>query len=289
MKRLLACVTLLFTTAVFAQQSPEAWREWNRPVEPFRIAGNLFYVGASDVTSFLIATPNGHILLDGGMPETAPLIAANIQKLGYELKDVRYIVNSHAHADHAGGIAELQRLTGARVLASARDIPLLARGGLDDPQFGNQYPFPRVYANGIIEDGERVRVGRSELVAHLTPGHTPGCTTWTTTIREQKRDLKVIFLCSMSVPSEYRLIDNPQYPNAISDYQRTFAFLRSQRPDIPLASHGVLFNLTEKIQQLRSGANKSPFIDPEGYDARIKLMETRFEEARKRQESATTK
>lgn len=286
MKRLLSCVALFLFAAVASAQSPAHWHEWNKPVEPFRIAGNLFYVGASDVTSYLIATPKGHILLDGGMPESAEQIAANIQKLGYRLRDVRYIVNSHAHADHAGGIAELQRLTGARVLASARDIPLLARGGLDDPQFGNQYPFPRVYADGIIEDGERVRVGGSEIVAHLTPGHTPGCTTWTMTVREQKRDLDVVFLCSMSVPSEYRLYGNPQYPNAVSDYQRTFAFLRSIRPDIPLASHGQLFELTEKIAKLRSGAKTSPFIDPAGYEARVATMEARFEEARKRQESA---
>src|SRR6185503_14158379 len=149
----------------------------NDPVEPFRIVGNVHYVGASDVTSFLITTPQGHILIDGGFAETAPMIVANIRKLGFDPRDVRLILNSHAHLDHAGGIAELRRVTGAKFLASAPDAAQLARGGTDDPQFGNRFPFPPAPPDRLVRDGERVTLGGTTLTAHITPGHTRGCTT----------------------------------------------------------------------------------------------------------------
>jgi metallo-beta-lactamase class B len=274
----IALASLFLATVSFAQSDPEA-RSWNEPVEPFRIVGNLYYVGASDITSYLFATPEGHIVIDGGFEETAPQIRANIEKLGFKLRDVRILLNSHGHFDHAAGLAELKSATGARFLASAREIPLLARGGLDDPQFGNRFPFPRIYADGIVRDGQRVTVGGTSLVAHLTPGHTPGCTSWTTEIRDRGRTHRVILMCSSSVPESYRLIDNPRHPDAVADYRSHFAFLRSQRPDIPLGSHGRFFDLKGKIEKMRAGASINPFIDPEGYAQHIAASEKRFEEA----------
>lgn len=266
---------LLFSLSVLAQSDPVS-RSWNEPVEPFRIAGNLYYVGATDIAAYLFATPAGHILIDGGFVETAPQIQRNVEKLGFRVSDIRILLNSHAHYDHAGGLAELKRVTGARFLATAREIPLLARGGLDDPQFDNRFPFPPVYADAILRDGQHVRLGGTDLVAHLTAGHTPGCTTWTTTLREGKRSLDVVLLCSPSVPSQYKLVGNPRYPDAIADYRAQFAFLRSLQPDIFLGSHGGFFELSEKRKALRPGA-KNPFIDPDGYKRLVEFWEKRFE------------
>jgi metallo-beta-lactamase class B len=251
---------------LFAQSDP-GFREMNQPVEPFRIAGNLYYVGANDVTSFLITTPEGHILLDGGFVETVPMIVANVAKLGFRIQDVKVLLNSHAHTDHAGGLAELKRITGATFYASRADIPLLARGGLDDPQFGDRFPYPRIYADRIIEHGSRVRLGGVTMTAHLTPGHTPGTTTWTTRIGEHE----VIFVGSVSVPASYRIRDNPRQPDAIAEYRRTFQILKSLTPDIFLGSHGQFFGLEEK----RKG--EQSFVDREGYRTYIERGESRFE------------
>jgi len=264
---------LLLSSGLFAQNDPVS-RSWNQPVEPFRIAGNLYYVGASDITSYLITTPKGHIVLDGGFVETAPMILANIRKLGFEPKDVRILLNSHAHLDHAGGLAELKRVTGAALYASRGDIPLLARGGLDDPQFGNKYPFPPVWADRIVEDGARVALGGTTLTARITAGHTPGCTTWTTRIG--KRD--VVLVCSPTAPSEYRLTSNPRYPNAVEDYRRQFRTLKSLGCDIFLGSHGAFFGLAEII------AGKKSVAGCDAYHAFVEGIERRFEERVRRGE-----
>jgi metallo-beta-lactamase class B len=270
---------LVLNSASTAAQDDPVSRASNQPVEPFRIAGSIYYVGASDVTSFLVTTPQGHILIDGGFKETAPQIEANIQKLGFRVSDVRILLSSHAHFDHAGGLAELKGATGARFLASKGDQPLLARGGRGDPQFGDRFLFAPIHADGIVRENTRVGLGGFTLVAHITAGHTPGCTTWTTTIREGQRDLDVVFLCSATVPPEYRLVGNNGYPTIVRDYRDGFRLLKTLRPDIYLGSHGSFFGLEEKRKLLRAGAPQNPFIDPDGYQRFIALMETRFEAA----------
>src|SRR5688572_26165391 len=199
MNRKRALLLLLFAPAVAMAQNDPTSRSWNQPVEPFRIVANLYYVGASDVTSYLLTTEQGHILIDGGFAETAPQIQANVEKLGFRLRDVRILLSSHGHYDHVGGLAELRRVTGGRFLASAREIPLLARGGLDDPQFGNRFSYTPLYPDGIVRDGGRIRLGGTELVAHVTAGHTPGCTSWTTTLPNGREKVDVVFLCSPTV------------------------------------------------------------------------------------------
>lgn len=266
MRRLMLAL-LLLANAAFAQKDPVS-RSWNQPVEPFRIAGNLYYVGATDITSYLIATPKGHIVIDGGFEETAPMILANIARLGFRVKDVRILLSSHAHYDHAGGLAELKRITGARFYSSRGDLPQHARGGLDDPQFGNRFPYPPITADRILEDGERISLGGTTLTAHITPGHTPGCTTWT--MRVGRRN--VVFVGSPSVPSEYRLTNNPRYPNAIADYRAQFARLKTLGCDVFLASHGNFFGLSEII------AGKKSFAGCDAYHAFVEAAEGRFEE-----------
>lgn len=273
--RRLICI-LLFATTAFCQKDPVS-RSWNQPVAPFRIAGNLWYVGASDITSFLITTPEGHVLLDGGFEETAPMIRANIERLGFRVSDVRFLLSSHAHYDHAGGLAELKRVTGAEFVSSRGDVAQHARGGLDDPQFGDRYPYPPILADRLIEDGETITLGGVALTAHITAGHTRGCTTWTTTV-DTKR---VAFLCSPTVPSPYKLAGNRAYPNVAEDYRRHFDTLRTLQPDIFLAAHGNFFDLPEKI------VSRS-FVDPDGYRTFVAEAEARFEKLLAEQIAART-
>lgn len=272
---------ILLATHAFAQSDPVS-RSWNQPVEPFRIAGNLYYVGASDIASYLVTTPKGHIVIDGGFVETAPMIVANIGKLGFNVEDVRILLSTHAHYDHAGGLAELKRITGATFYASREDIPQLARGGLDDPQFGNRFPFPPVWADRILRDGQKVSLGGTTLVARITAGHTRGCTSWL--LRAGGHD--VVILGSPSVPTDYRLHDNRAYPDVIADYRRQFALLKSLKPDIFLASHGNFFDLQKKMAALGSGAT-NPFVDREGYYKFVTDAEVRFEDRVRNEGSGT--
>lgn len=263
-----------FSTLSLAQLS-ENDRSWNQPVEPFKIAGNIYYVGANEVTSYLIATPKGHILLDSGFKETVPLIRANIAKLGFKLEDVKFLINSQAHYDHAAGLADLKALTGAKLLASVEDAKLLARGGNDDPNFGDRFPFDQVIADKTFKDGWKLRLGGSTMTANITAGHTPGCTTWTMTVDDDGKPLNAIFVCSTSAPG-YTLVNNSKYPNISKDFENTFKRMRTFKVDIFLSAHGSQFDLTRKIASFRNGGGTNPFVDPAGYRAYVEQTEKAF-------------
>jgi metallo-beta-lactamase class B len=233
-----------------AQRGPDERTAWNRPFAPFHVVGNIHYVGAAGVSAFLIVTPDGSILLDGGLPETAKPIADNITKLGSRLRDVKYLLNSHAHFDHAGGLAELKRMTGASLIASTGDAPALKAGAPD---------MPAVVVDRIVGDGEAVRLGDATLTAHETPGHTKGCTTWTMTTTEGGRVYRVVFYCSTSVVD--RLVDNAGYPQIVGDYERTFAALRTLTADVFLANHPDFFEMEAKRKRINA-EGPNPFIDP---------------------------
>lgn len=266
MRKLHPLVTLLLLfPALAGAQSTETERSWNQPVEPFKIAGNLYYVGASDITAFLVATPEGHILLDGGFPETAPLIRESVKKLGFKLEDVKILLNSHAHFDHAGGLAELKKTTGAKLFASEADAPVLASGGKSDPVLGDSNSFPAVQADRLLKDGDTVSLGGSTMTARLTPGHTRGCTTWTMKLEDGGKRHDAVFVCSTTVLPNVKLTGTPTYPGINEDFAGTFRTLRSLPCDIFLAAHGQFFSLKEKIERLRKGEGINPFVDPEGY------------------------
>src|SRR5215831_4170076 len=184
-------VGVLLSSYSFGQADP-TWRSWNQPVEPVRIVGNIYYVGASDVASYLITTPQGHILLDGGFPETAPLIRDNIRKLGFKPEDVKFLLSSHAHSDHAGGLAQLKQWTGAQFVVSREDGAQMARGGHGDFAWGDKFTFPPLQPDRIVADGDTVSIGDAVMTAHLTPGHTKGCTTWTTNVEENGHRYHVV-------------------------------------------------------------------------------------------------
>src|SRR5687767_10010755 len=199
----------MFAATLMAQQTLDERAAWNRPFQPFHLVGNIYYVGATGVSAFLIVTSAGSILIDGGLPETAPLISRNVAELGFRLSDVRYLLNSHAHFDHAGGLAELKRSSGATMVASSGDAPALQTGGPD---------MPAVVVDRVIGDGEMLRLGDTNLTAHITPGHTKGCTTWTMETTENSRAYRVVFYCSTSIVD--RLVGNGQYPQIAADYGR---------------------------------------------------------------------
>ena len=233
-------------------QADATSREWNKPVAPFRIAGNLYYVGAVEITSYLITTPQGHFLLDGGFVETAPQIERNVEQLGFKLSDVKYLLNSHAHCDHAGGLAELKIVTGAKFIASAGDADMLRKGGHGDFRFGDTLVFPPIEPDKIIRDGESLQIGDQVMVAHVTPGHTRGNTTWTTKIRDGARTYDVVFVGSQS-SLDYKFVGQESYPGIAGNFEKSFAVLESLPCDIFLASHGWFFDFVEKHKRLMAG------------------------------------
>lgn len=277
------CLLLCFPypTSTFGQ-ADEVSRSWNQPVKPYRVIGNIYYVGASEVTSFLIVTPKGHILLDSGFFETVPQIKQNVVQLGFRLEDIKILINSHAHYDHAGGLALLKELTGARLMASQADAKLLARGGRGDFHFGDRLSYPPVKADRILSNDDMIELGGVTMIAHLTPGHTKGCTTWTMKVKEGLQQYDVVFLGSTTVPG-YKLVNNAQYPAIAADYDLTFRVLNSLPCDVFLASHGSFYSMLEKRKVLAQGGKRNPFIDEPGYRRFIRQTEKAFRVELRRQ------
>jgi metallo-beta-lactamase class B len=239
----------------------------NDPVEPFKIGEGLYYVGASDITSFLFVTRAGMILLDGGYDTTAPQILANIRKLGFDPKQVKILISSHGHLDHAGGFAELKRATGAPLYASEADGALMARGGKGDFGLKDNAPYPPVTPDRTVHDGEKVSLGGWTLTAHLTPGHTRGCTTWTFPVTVAGKVRQGLALCSNSILPMYRLdAAHESYPGIAADYEKSYATWRKLPCEVFIASHGIFFGLTAKRAALEAG-NPAAFVDPAGCKA----------------------
>ncbi|HQZ97175.1 MAG TPA: subclass B3 metallo-beta-lactamase [Pyrinomonadaceae bacterium] len=249
--------------SIFAQKSEDDRRS-NMPVEPFRIIGNVYYVGASEVTSFLIVTPKGHILVDAGFPQTAPQIIKNIRTLGFKPEEIRLMVNTQAHFDHAGGFAELKRLSGAKMIASPLDKVMIEDGGKNDFTWGDELSYEPIKVDRVIQNREKISLGGATLTAIFTPGHTKGCTAWEYTVTEKGRKYKVLFWGSASSPG-YKFFGNKNYPDIVADYEKTFAVMKTLKPDVFLASHGSFFDLFEKAEKIRARREPNPFIDSDEF------------------------
>ncbi|MEP6905842.1 MAG: subclass B3 metallo-beta-lactamase [Gemmatimonadales bacterium] len=245
-----------------AQTNPE----WTEPFPPFRVAGNLYYVGSKDLAIYLVATAKGHILINSGLVTSVPLIRASIEKLGFNFSDIKILLISHAHWDHDGGSAEIKALTGATYAVMDADVPVVESGGRSDFQYGNTPAslYPRTKVDRVLHDHEQVKLGQATLVAHLTPGHTKGCTTWTMKVREAGKIQDVVIVGSPNVNEGYKLVSNSSYPQIASDYERTFRVLKSLPVDIFLGAHGGYFDLQAKYALLKTGT-ANPFVDPAGY------------------------
>jgi len=262
---------VLGATALLAQGN----HDWHREFTAFKIAGNIYYVGTADLASYLIATPQGHILINTDFKEDVPLIKKSVEQLGFAYKDIKVILISHAHGDHDEGTGLVRSETGAKLMVMDADVP---------SEESSASGRPGAHVDRVLHDGDTVELGGSKLVARLTPGHTKGCTTWTMEVQEGGRTLNVVIIGSPNVNAGYVLVGNKNYPQIADDYVKTFATLKSLPCDVFLGAHGAYFGLKAKYAKL-NGQAASPFIDPEGYKAYVAERNETFQKewARQRQ------
>jgi len=280
-------IALIFTIACGARLAAQYPPEWLRPFPPFRIAGNLYYVGSGDLASYLVATPQGLVLINSSLEASVPLIRKSVEDLGFHFSDIRILLISHAHNDHCAGSAQIIKLSGAKYYVMDGDVPVVESGGKTDFQYGAEafMRYPPVHVDRILHDGSEVRLGGTVLTAHLTPGHTQGTTTWTIDENEGGRLLHVVIVGSPNVNDGYKLVDNEAYPQIAADYRRGFAVLEKLPCDIFLGAHGGYFGLTEKYARWKAGDHDA-FIDAAGYKAYITDREKAFEAELERQSAS---
>ena len=275
--RLSLLLVAVAVSAVVGTPGAQSGSDWTRPFPPFAIAKNLYYVGSEGLASYLVTTPNGHVLINSNLVESVPLIRASVEKLGFRFTDITILLISHAHWDHNAGSAAIKALTGARYMVMDEDVRAVESGGKSDFQYANDAAthYPPTNVDRALRDGDSVELGGVVLVAHLTPGHTKGCTTWSLKVQEGERTYTAVIVGSPNVNPGYRLVKNAEYPQITADYERTFRVLKSLPADIFLGAHGSYFDLKAKYARLKQGA-ASPFIDPQGYQAYVADRERAF-------------
>ncbi len=249
----------------------------NTAFPPHKIADNLYYVGTAELSSYLVTTGQGNILINPSFEDSVPLIQASVEKLGFKFGDTKILLISHAHDDHAAGCARVKQLTGAKLMVMDADVAEVESGGKGDFQYVNSR-WPVVKVDRVLHDGDQVKLGAAVLTAHLTPGHTKGCTTWTM----RTGGYNVVIVGSPNVNAGYKLVNNALYPNIASDFERTFRVLKSLPCDIFLGAHGNYYGMAAKYEKLKAGG-VNPFVDPAGYRAYIENRERAFRDEWKRQ------
>jgi metallo-beta-lactamase class B len=254
--------------------------KWDEPADPVKIVGPLYYVGTRGLSAWLITTPEGHIVLNSGMPGSGPMIEASIRKLGLQPEDIEILLTGHAHVDHVGGHAFLQKLPGARVAMMAEEVALLESGGKLDFRYGGipAFAFEPVQVGQVLHDGDAIRLGGVTLTARRTPGHTRGSSTYVMEVTEAGKTYTVVFPDGTSVNPGYRLVKDPSYPGIADDYRRTFEVLESLRPDIWLTPHPEVFAFEAKrARAAREGV--AAWVDPDGYRKFVAAARAKFEAA----------
>jgi metallo-beta-lactamase class B len=261
--------------------------DWTTPMPPFRIAGNLHYVGSRDLASYLITTPRGHILINSNLVSSPPQIRASVEKLGFHWKEVKILLISHAHYDHCAGSAQILRETGAKYMVMDGDVPVVESGGKTDFLFGKrtEFLYPPAKVSRILHDGETVTLGDTTLTAHKTPGHTKGCTTWTTILKDGGKSYNAVIVGSPNINPGQNLINDPNYSRMASDYTQQFQTLKSLPCDIFLGAHGGYFDLLGKFARKQSG-DSNAFIDPAGYQSYVAERQQAFESELAKQRQA---
>jgi metallo-beta-lactamase class B len=257
---------------------------WNTPTEPFRMLGNIHYVGTNGLAIYLITSPQGHILIDTALPDATPQIKSSIEKLGFKVADIKYMLNTHAHFDHTGGFAELKKETGAQMIAGAGDRPLLEGGYYPGEEQAAELRFPPVKVDRTVSDGDTVTLGDITMTARATPGHSPGCTTWTMNVREGNTDHTAIFFCSATVALN-RLVGNPTHPGIVDDYRKTFDRVRDIKGDVFLAPHPEMYDMQGKRARMGQGA-PNPFVNAQDFPAYMETLKKDFEVNLARQTAA---
>jgi metallo-beta-lactamase class B len=244
--------------------------------EPFPahcVAGNVYYVGSKALATYLIATPEGHILINSSFEETVPLIRVAVESLGFKMRDVKILLASHAHSDHVAGHALLKEMTGAQAFVMRGDEKVIESGGEGQYLYTTSRWKP-CQVDRVLEDGDEVKLGGVTLIARRTPGHTRGCTTWTWKVNDGEKVRDVVVIGSPNVNPGYRLADNKEYPEIADDFAKTFAVLKSLPCDLFLGAHGDYYGMLAKHARL--GKETNPFIDPDGYRAYVDLKEKAF-------------
>lgn len=263
---------LACAAGVFAQDPT-----WTEPFPPHRIVGNLYYVGSRGLAAYLVATPQGHILINSNLDENVAQIKASIEKLGFKFSDVKILLISHAHWDHCAGSFRIKELTGAKYMVMDADVTDIEAGGANNFHYGRDRStlYKAVKVDRVLHDGDEVKAGNSVLKAHLTPGHTKGCTTWTTKVSDGGKTYDVVIVGSPNVNPGYKLVGNSLYPQIAGDYERTFRVLKALACDIFLGAHGSYYGLEQKYPRLKNGG-ANPFIDPSGYKVYVSEREAAF-------------
>jgi metallo-beta-lactamase class B len=285
--QIVSCVLILVLASsgsVFTQANPD----WTEPFPPFHIAGNLYYVGSKGLANYLVTTPQGNILINSDLEANVPMIEASIEKLGFKFQDTKILLISHAHWDHDAGSAKIKEMTGASYMVMDADVPVVESGGKIDFQYGKSpsFLYPPTKVDRVLHDGDEVRLGDAVLVAHLTPGHTKGCTTWAMKVTEGGKTYNVVIIGSPNVNPGYKLIHNNNYPQIVEDYERMWGVLKALPCDIFLGAHGGYFGLEEKYPLMKAGS-ANPFIDPSGYKDFVAQKEQDFRTELAKQTLAT--
>ncbi|TQF35139.1 beta-lactamase [Bradyrhizobium sp. UNPF46] len=266
MRRLTAalCALTLLSTGTQAQTIKDflaaAMQKWTAPFEPFQLIGNIYYVGTEGIAVYVIKTSQGLILMDTAMPQSTGMIKDNIAKLGFKVADIKIVLNSHAHLDHTGGFAEIKKETGAQLVAGERDKPLLEGGYYPGDEKNEDLTFPPVKVDRVVKEGDKVTLGDTTLIAHATPGHSPGCTSWEMTVKDGDQSREVLFFCSGTVALN-RLVGQPTYPGIIDDYRSTYAKVKAMKIDVLLGPHPEVYGMQAKRAQMKDGA-PNPFVKP---------------------------
>ncbi|MBI3864163.1 MAG: subclass B3 metallo-beta-lactamase [Planctomycetia bacterium] len=266
---MLSLSALSLTMALVGQLPPDS------AFPGHKIAGNTYYVGSKALASYLITTPEGHILINSSFEETVPLIRASVESLGFKMQDVKILLASHAHSDHVAGHAAMKELTGAKVYVMKGDDTVIESGGVGQYMYTDSR-WPPCKVDKVLADKDEVKLGGTTLVARRTPGHTRGCTTWTWRVADGGKTYDVVVIGSPNVNPGYRLVDNKDYPEIADDFASTFKILKSLPCDVFLGAHGDYYGMLAKYDQLKP-AGKNPFIDPDGYRDYVELKEKAFQ------------
>ena len=280
MKKIILFVVMILLLPTLCFAYPK-----QNPFPPFRIIGNLYYVGTDDLASYLIVTPKGNILINSNLEADVPMIKASIEKLGFKFSDTKILLVSHAHLDHAAGSQLIKKQTHANYMVMDADVPLVESGGKSDFNYGNDSSmyFQQTYVDTVLHDDDQIKLGNTTLTAHLTAGHTPGCTTWTMQVKDHGKQYHVVIVGSLSVNPGYKLIHNKTYPHIIKDYENAISTLKSLHCDVFLGAHAMYFDLKRKYALLNKNTI-NPFIDSIGYKRHVQQKEQEFYKELKKQE-----
>jgi len=291
----------IFTTAVFlsfvsglsAQTTPGS--EYLIPFPAHKIIGNVYFVGTQSLGNFLIVTPQGNILINTGLEENVPLIQQSVEKLGFSFKDIKILLLSQAHFDHDAGGAKVKELTGAKYMVMDADVPVVESGGKADFYYNDSTDlpadekalihYPAAKVDRVLHDGDTVELGGTVLTAHLTPGHTRGCTTWTIRVQDGGKTYDVVIVGGVSANEGYQLVNNTVYPQMAADFEKTFRVLKSLPCDVFLGAHGGYYDMEAKYARMKDG-DVNPFIDPDGYRNFVEEHEKIFRVELERQMAA---